>query len=173
MSPRLYSLLTIRNGPTFGKYRWDSNKFNGRASCRIEGGPTGLARRAGGRYGGAAWTRPTGLHGWWSENASRLGPGRETGNERRIHRLDRIRRDSIRAWKGDDRDEAHVLVRECEEERRNTDTYRFLGIRNLVERRFILYFCTICIIYFIYFFLYYLLRIKFLFLYLCNWSFFY
>lgn len=76
----------------------------------------------------------------------------EKGNERRIHRLDRIRRDSIRAWKGDDRDEAHVLVRECEEERRNTDTYRFLGIRNLVERRFILYFCTICIIYFIYFF---------------------
>lgn len=51
-------------------------------------------------------------------------------------------------------------VRECEEERRNTDTYRFLGIRNLVESSFhtlflynlyylfylFIFFCTICCI---------------------------
>lgn len=93
-----------------------------------------------------------------------LGPGRETGNERRIHRLDRIRRDSIRAWKGDDRDGAHVLVRECEEERRNTDTYRFLGIRNLI----VLYFIFVQFVLFILFIFFVLFITKFLFLYLCN-----
>lgn len=51
-------------------------------------------------------------------------------------------------------------VRECEEERRNTDTYRFLGIRNLVESSFhtlFLYNLYYLFYLFIFFFYYFLL----------------
>ena len=48
-------------------------------------------------------------------------------------------------------------VRECEEERRNTDTYRFLGIRNLVESSFHTLFLYYLFYLFIFFFYYFLL----------------
>lgn len=34
----ILSIVPTRNGPSFGQYRWDSNKFNGRASCQAEEG---------------------------------------------------------------------------------------------------------------------------------------
>lgn len=34
----ILSTVSTRNGPSFGQYRWDSNKFNGRASCQAEEG---------------------------------------------------------------------------------------------------------------------------------------
>ncbi|KAK1127987.1 hypothetical protein K0M31_003480 [Melipona bicolor] len=83
-----------------------------------------LARRAGGWYGGVAWTRPTGLHGWRSENASRSLVLGATRGQREAHppALSSTSRDSIRfAWRGTIA-AAHVLVHThvhaCSEQKR-------------------------------------------------------